>query len=240
MTPTPPKSRKWWWIGGGAIVVVLLAVVGGPFVYIHFIAPDPAPKLTISDSTPTTSAQTSGSEASTRAPLAGTWNVGTGSKAQYRVKETLFGQDAEATGTTESVTGSVVIKGTTVQSATVTVDLTTVTSDEASRDRQFQGRIMDTADFPDATFKLTQPIALGKEPADGVKITATATGELTMHGTTNTVTAQLEAKRTGDTIEIAGTIPVTFSDYGIDNPSGGPATVGNNGTIEFLVVLSPA
>ena len=99
---------------------------------------------------------------------------------------------------------------------------------------------MDTAEFPDATFKLTKPIALGKEPADGEKITATATGELTMHGTTKPVTAQLEARRTGNTIEVAGTIPVTFSDYGIDNPSGGPASVGDNGTIEFLVVLSPA
>jgi hypothetical protein len=33
---------------------------------------------------------------------------------------------------------------------------------------------------------------------------------------------------------------VTFSDFGIENPSGGPATVGNTGTIEFLVELQPA
>jgi len=227
----------WWWIGGGVVVVVVLAVIVAPFVYIHFIAPDPAPKLTISDAPPTTSA---GSSSSARVPLSGTWNVSKGSKAQYRVKEVLFGQDNTATGTTEDVTGSVVIDGGTVKNAAVTVDLTTVSSDESQRDNQFQNRIMDTAQFPHATFKLTKPIKLGTEPAEGVKITTTATGDLTMHGTTKSVTAQLEARRTGDTIEVAGSIPVTFSDFGINNPSGGPASVGNTGTIEFLVELQRA
>jgi polyisoprenoid-binding protein YceI len=211
-------------------------VVVAPFVYIHFIEPDPAPKLTISDAPPTSAA---GSSSSARAPLSGTWNVSKGSKAQYRVKEVLFGQDNTATGTTEDVTGSVVF-GTTVKTATVTVDLTTVSSDESQRDNQFQNRILDTAQFPNATFKLTKPIELGTEPAGGVKITTTATGDLTMHGTTKSVTAQVDARRTGDTIEVAGSIPVTFSDFGINNPSGGPASVGNAGTIEFLVELQPA
>jgi hypothetical protein len=29
-----------------------------------------------------------------------------------------------------------------------------------------------------------------------------------------------------------------FSDYGISNPSGGPATTGNTGTLEFLLNFS--
>ena len=54
-TPTPQK-RSWlrWVIGG--VVVVLVLVVGGPFVYIHFIEGDPPPKLSLSTATtPTTS-----------------------------------------------------------------------------------------------------------------------------------------------------------------------------------------
>ena len=99
---------------------------------------------------------------------------------------------------------------------------------------------MNTDQFPDATFKLTQPIALAKEPAAGEKVSVSATGDLTMHGTTKSVTAQLDARRTGNTIEIAGTIPVTFSDFGINDPSGGPAQVGNTGDIELLIKLTPA
>ena len=36
-----------------------------------------------------------------------------------------------------------------------------------------------------------------------------------------------------------GQEPITFSDYNIDNPSGGPASVGDSGTLEFLLELHP-
>jgi polyisoprenoid-binding protein YceI len=116
--------------------------------------------------------------------------------------------------------------------------MTKVSSNRSQRDDQFQGRIMDTADFPTATFTLTSPIDLGTVPANGVKITPKATGKLTLHGTTKTVTVSLTAERTGNVIQVSGSVPITFSDYSIGNPSGGPASVGNTGTLEFLLVLS--
>jgi polyisoprenoid-binding protein YceI len=230
----PARSRKWWWIGGGVVVAMLAVVVVAPWVYINFIKEEAAPKPEFSP-TPETTAP-----GATRAPLTGTWTVGRDSHAQYRVKEVLFGQDTEATGTTNDVSGSVEFDATGVTAATVEVDLTTVKSGEGRRDAQFHGRIMNTAQFPDAIFNLTQPIALASEPADGETIIVPATGELTVHGVTNTATAALEAKRTGNTIEVLGEIPVVFADYGIDDPSGGPATVVDNGLIEFRVVLTPA
>ncbi len=53
---------------------------------------------------------------------------------------------------------------------------------------------MDTAQYPTSTFKLTQPIDLGSVPADGKTITAKATGDLTLHGTTKSVTFEVEAR----------------------------------------------
>jgi hypothetical protein len=50
----------------------------------------------------------------------------------------------------------------------------------------------------------------------------------------------INAKRAGNLIAIQGITEITFSDYGIDNPSGGPASVGNTGQLEFLVELSPS
>ena len=38
-------------------------------------------------------------------------------------------------------------------------------------------------------------------------------------------------------IEIQGSIPVVWADYNIDDPSGGPAQVGADGAIEFLLQL---
>jgi hypothetical protein len=55
---------------------------------------------------------------------------------------------------------------------------------------------------------------------------------------TNAVTVDLLARRNGATIEVNGTIPITFADYDIANPSGGPAQVGDDGEIEFLLVLT--
>src|SRR5260221_6554740 len=97
---------------------------------------------------------------------------------------------------------------------------------------------MDTAYFPPATFVLTSPIDLGSIPADGVVIKPKATGKLTLHGTTKTITLTLIAERSGNTIKVNGSVPVTFSDYNIDNPSGGPASVGDSGTLEFLLLLT--
>jgi polyisoprenoid-binding protein YceI len=164
--------------------------------------------------------------------------VASGSQAGYRVKETLFGQDNTAAGRTSSVTGQVTITGTQVTAASLTADLTSVRSDQSRRDSQFQGRIMDTAEFPTATFALTSPLDLGIVPADGTTITAKVTGNLTLRATTRSVTFTVTAKRSGTSIQVSGQIPVTFSDFNIPNPSFGPVTTQDNGILEFLVVLS--
>ncbi len=136
--------------------------------------------------------------------------------------------------------GNLTIKGTTVPAASFTVDLTTVSSDQANRDRQFQGRIMDTATFPTATFKLTKPITLTSILPNLTEVKVSATGDLTLHGKTTSVTFELIARRNGDKIEVNGTIPITFADYGIDNPSGGPASTEDHGELEFLLAFARA
>ena len=67
-----------------------------------------------------------------------------------------------------------------------------------------QSRILETSQFPTATFELTEPVDFGTEPADLEEITAEATGDLTVHGVTNSVTVDLVARRNGDAIEVTG------------------------------------
>jgi polyisoprenoid-binding protein YceI len=229
------KRRRWprWLIGG--VVVAAVLVVGGPFVYFHFIeGPAPA-KLSLS--TPTTPQVTT---TGTRAPLAGTWKVGTGSTAGYRIQETLFGQHSTAVGRTHAVTGTMTIVGTNVTRGSFTVDMTSVKSNQGVRDGQFQGRIMDTSSYPTATFVLTTPIALQPVPKDGIVKNYAATGKLTLHGTTRNVTVPLTAKRVGNVLDVQGITTITFSDYNINDPSGGPASVGSAGQMEFLLELQPS
>jgi polyisoprenoid-binding protein YceI len=219
----------------GVVVVVLVIVVGGPFVYFHFVEGKAPPKPTLAQ-TPVPAAATTGA----RKPLAGTWKVANGSVVDYRVQETLFGQSHAAVGRTNRVTGSLTIVRTSLTRASFTVDMTSVESDSGQRDNQFQGRIMDTSDFPTATFTLTSPIELGPVPNDGVLTTYSAAGKLQLHGTTKNVTFALSARRTGNVIGVQGDEPITFSDYNIDNPSGGPAGVGSSGRLEFVLQFQPS
>jgi polyisoprenoid-binding protein YceI len=228
--------KRWLLIGivGGALLLV-----GGPFVYIHFIeGKAPAPLSLTTDPSSTESQAAGDGTSGSRASVDGAWNITTGSQVGYRIKETLFGQSNTAVGRTNSVTGSIVISDATVTSGSFTVDMTTVTSDQSRRDGQFQGRIMDTATYPTATFKLTKPIALDPIPADSVSRSASAAGDLTIHGATRTVTFTVTGRRSGSTFQVNGSIPVVFADYNIVNPSFGPAQTEDHGTLEFLLVFS--
>ncbi|HWW45864.1 MAG TPA: YceI family protein, partial [Acidimicrobiia bacterium] len=64
--------------------------------------------------------------------------------------------------------------------------------------------------------------------------------KLMLHGVTRTVTFPVKAVRNGATIQVSGSIPVVFADYNISNPSGGPATTSDNGTLEFLLNFAHA
>jgi len=229
-------------------IAALVLVTAGTWTYIHVLSSDAPARLTlggsVADNVPATTATTAagGSTAApvTAAPASfdGTWTATSPSQAGYRVKEVLFGQSTEAVGRTGNVDGALTISGAKVTTADISIDLASVTSDKSQRDNQFRGRIMNVTRYPTATFKLTQPIDLGTLPADGLTVTVPATGELTLHGTTKTVTTNVTAKRTGGTIEVNGTIPVVFADYGIPNPSFGPANTEDHGEIEFLVAFT--
>jgi polyisoprenoid-binding protein YceI len=242
-----PGSRRWIkWLAAAAAVLVVL-VVGGPFVYIHFIsgsAPAPFSVRSAASATPGSAAsgQSGGSGATAGAAksVAGTWNVARGSQVGYRVKEVLFGQDNIAVGRTSDIAGQLTIRGTTVTAGSFTAAMATIKSDQAERDVQFNGRIMDTSAFPTGKLTLTRPISFAPLPAVGVAKTYTADGRLTLHGSTRPVTFQLTAERTKTGIEASGSIPVLFSKWGIGNPSFGPISTQNHGLLEFLLALRKA
>jgi polyisoprenoid-binding protein YceI len=218
------RTRTRWIIAVVAAVVVV--VVAGPFIYIHFIEGKAPAKLALST--------TAGAPGGSAPSVNGTWTVTPGSEAGYRVGEVIFGQTNTAVGRTSVITGSVTVSGTSVESGSFTADLTAVHSDQSQRDNQFQHRIMDTSKYPTAMFVLTKPINLGAMPAVGTTITATAAGDLTLHGTTRPVTVPVTAR--GSELQVLGTIPVVFADYSIPSPSlAGVVTTQDHGVLEFLL-----
>jgi polyisoprenoid-binding protein YceI len=220
--------------------------VAGPFIYVHFINRAPAalslpPASSAPGTAPGTALGTASASTAASGPVAGTWTVGSGSVVGYRVNEVLLGQNGTAVGRTTSVTGHMTIAGTAVTAAAFSVPMASVHSNESERDNNFDGRIMEVATYPTATFRLTSPIDLAPLPAGGVINTYTAHGNLTLHGTTRAVTFTLSAERKGSQIEVSGDIPVVFANYNIENPSfAGLVTTQNHGLLEFLLVFSKA
>jgi polyisoprenoid-binding protein YceI len=218
-------------------------------VYIHFIKEDAPDRFALADPPETSTAApaitgSAGSTAGTvavdpdRAPVAdrgvdGAWVVAPRSAIGYRVVEVLFGQDTEGVGRTDHVTGELTMSGTQVTAGSFTADMTTVVSDENRRDNQFNGRLLDTATFPTATFSLTSPIELSSVPADGTAAAVTASGALTLRGVTNPVTFDVDAQKNGDTIQIVGRTDITFADYQIPHPNAPGITTQDHGLLEF-------
>jgi polyisoprenoid-binding protein YceI len=231
-------KRRWKWLIGGVAILVVLGVAG-PFVYIHFIeGPAPA-KLSLPGSGTRTTTSTSAGTSTASGEVNGTYHVGSGSEAGYRVSEVLVGQHATAVGRTSKIWGSITIANDEVTSGSFTVDMASVVSDQSQRNAQFDGRIMDVTRYPTATLTLTAPIALGTVPSVGAKATYTASGTLDMHGVSRAVTFSLTAERTAGGIYALADLPIAFSQWDIANPSlGGFVTTADSGTLEVLVYLT--
>lgn len=169
--------------------------------------------------------------------VSGLWVATSESTLGYRVKEVLGGVDTEGVGRTSAVDGSITIDGTVVVEGGFSVEVGSIKSDSSRRDGQFTGRIMDAATFPTASFVITQPIDFGTIPTDGQQIKVEATGDLTLRGTTKTVTFPLTAEYSNGRVGVFGNIPIVFAEYGIPNPSNQFVTTGDNGLLEFVLVF---
>lgn len=163
----------------------------------------------------------------------GTWHVGGGSVAGYRVKETLFGASNIAVGRTSSITGSLTVAAGKLTAGNFSVDVATVRSDRSARDDSFKIRIMEVGTYPTATFNLTRPVDIGRLASGSGRQVVTVTGNLQLHGVTKPVTFPVSITRTGASVNVTGAIPVTFADYAIANPSNPIAQTENSGTLEF-------
>ncbi len=166
----------------------------------------------------------------------GTWNVGEGSLAGYRVEEVLIGQQSTAVGRTEKVWGSLTVDDGSVTKGAFTVNMATVQSDQSMRNAQFDGRIMDVSAYPTAEFVMTKPILL-KSAFDAGNVTRyDASGRLTMHGVTKTIAFPVSMELNRGNAYVLADIPIVFANWDISNPSvGGFVATHNQGTLEVLL-----
>ena len=93
---------------------------------------------------------------------------------------------------------------------------------------RFRG--LETDRYPKAGFVLAAPATLAAR--------FTARGRLTLHGRTRPVKVRLQSRRDGAGVDLAGSTPIEFSDYGMEPPSvAGVASVRDHGQLEVRLRL---
>ncbi len=226
---------------GVAVAVVVLVVAGlvGSRLYGNWVNSNADDVPTLTPSSESASADGDDADAATGDPggdpaaLSGEYTVAEGSFAGYRVDEVLNGQDVTVTGRTEDVSGAVTLVDGELTDGSIEVDLTTVATDESSRDEYFRSEAIDTSQFPTATFELTEPVAV---VADGSDVELV--GDLTINGVTNPATIAAQVGTSGEGLQVVGTAPITFADFDVEAPNLGFVTVEDAGSIEFSLELT--
>jgi polyisoprenoid-binding protein YceI len=258
-----PDRRRWLLVGVVGLAAIVLAGVAAWVLFFGGDAPaapnideaagavtSPSPAASVAPSaSPDAGASTQPATSSgTTEGLDGTWVVDTsigsfedfsGTWVGFRVDEVLAQGigGTTAVGRTPDVSGSLDLSGTTIESATIEADLTTIESDRSRRDGAIQ-RSLETSTYPTATFVLTAPLDLGALPEEGQTISVTASGDLTIHGVTKEVEFPLQAQLVGDTVAVVGSLDVVFSDFGVDMPSAPiVVSVEDQGTLEIQLFL---
>lgn len=152
--------------------------------------------------------------------------VAEGSRARYRVREQLAGINfpSDAVGTTESVTGTIVVNpdgSIDAAQSKLTVDLRTLKSDQQMRDGFIQNRTLETEKFPMIEFAprravgLPAPLPAGMQAQAGFQLV----GDMTLHGVTKEVTWNVVATFGNDQVAGRATTTLQFGTFNMTKPS---------------------
>jgi polyisoprenoid-binding protein YceI len=243
-----------------ALIAILAIAAGGYLAYDNVLRGDDMAPLALATANPSAAATSDPSAATDPAAstdpsavgadgaVAGTWTVTDGSEAGYRVRERLANLPAEsdAVGRTSDLTGTFTVveagDGAQLTAGEITIDSTTIASDEDRRDNRLRTEGLQTDQFPTATFTLTQPVDVPAAAIGGTATDLTLVGDLTLHGVTKSVEIPAQAQLTNGQIQVAGSLSFPLSEFDITAPNVGGfiLSIADEGALEFRVVFAKA
>lgn len=147
------------------------------------------------------------------------------SEARYEVGETFFqgNRFVTAIGRTKGVAGDILInlaEPAKSQIGDIVIDISQLQSDESRRDNFIRNNQLESAKYPQATFKTTALAGLPAKVNVGDEVSFTMTGDLTVKQTTKPVTWQVTLTLTEQGLKGTATTQVKMSDFGV-----GPITL---------------
>jgi polyisoprenoid-binding protein YceI len=192
----------------------------------------PAPTAPAAAAAVQTTAQSSGAAAQpasntpSAAASGGTLHlvlVAGGTQARFKVREQLAGRNLpnDAVGATNAVSGNIDIgaDGVLVPGASkITVDMTSLKTDESRRDNFIRRNTLDTAQYPTAVLVPTAIKGLPSPLPSAGDVSFELTGDLTIHGVTKPITWQATGKIAGQDLTGTASTKTTFEVFGMTPP----------------------
>ncbi|GAA0996456.1 hypothetical protein GCM10009563_17080 [Subtercola frigoramans] len=137
----------------------------------------------------------------------------------------------------------------TITATDASVDVSSVTTGNTLADSLLHSTMAEKtaqlAESPTATFSLISPAAAttGTESpstpsSPSAPTVIHATGTLTMHGVTHSVSVDLQVSHSATSVTVQGSIPIIFADYDVTAPDLGFASVNDSGSVTFSLVAT--
>ena len=217
----------------GWMFAAILAFGGAAFAYLFYFAGgsgEPTTELT-TPTIPSTTVVEDDDASTTTAPEAGssslTFEIDQAqSTARFELDEELQGAPKRVVGTTDQVVGVITFDGSDLSTVTLSdiiINARTLVTDSDRRDRAMRGPvILDSGSDENEliTFVVTSVDGLAGEATAGDAFEFTVTGDLTVKGTTNAVTFDVEANLVDEaTLDGTAQTTVSRSDFGIGIPN---------------------
>ena len=221
-------KKKTWLIAGMVLVIAMLAACSspaeetttGPDLQTEESAQSEPTEAPVSEATEAPAEDEPASDDPAPAGGAATYNiVSAETEARFIIQEILLGEDTTVIGATNDVTGSITVdlanpQGVSMSAITIGVD--SLATDNTNRNRTMHNSILESATYPMATFAATSFATVPATVAVGESFDYQITGDLTIHGTTQSVTFDATATVVSETrIEGTARLDILYEDYGI-------------------------
>jgi polyisoprenoid-binding protein YceI len=204
--------------GVAAVVVVVVALAAGWWFLVredNNLATD-APEITDElRTTPVTPGDESGGGQAFRI-------ISERSEAAYFADEQLAALPVPSTakGSTTAITGEFYLSDDgldldTSRESRFTVDLRSIKSDQALRDKRVHEVGLETARFPTATFVVSGITGVDPALAEGAEQTLQLSGMMDLHGVQRELTWEVKARREGGVMTALATVTFQFADFNI-------------------------
>jgi polyisoprenoid-binding protein YceI len=159
------------------------------------------------------------------------------SELTYTVREKLaiLPTSSEAVGRTTALSGEITLDG----GSQISVDLSTLASEQDRRDNYIRENIFQQS--PLASFVLEEITELPTDYAPGTTVTRSLTGLVTVRGVERPLAFEVEARLSGDELQVLGRTDFTWADFEITPPNiPGIVQVEDNVHIEVLIIARVA